>query len=106
MLKFPPIDPDAIDILVFDCTRALQPTEVLMGGPILKAVICSAGNDPNPQQIVLGPLSYDSTGRKILVPVGNLSTRNGNDYEFEVLSFTTLPPREIVGRALLEVRIS
>jgi hypothetical protein len=106
MLKFPQIDPDSVRVLVFDCTAALEPNEVLMGGPVLNALICTAGNDTNAQQIVLGPLSYDPTGRKILVPVGNLSTRNGNDYEFEVTSTTNQPPKKVVGRALLEVRIS
>lgn len=106
MLTFPPIDPDAQRVLVFDCTAALEVTEVLQGGAVLKNVICTAGADANPLQIVLGPLSYDPTGRMILVPVGNLSTRNGNDYEFEVTSFTNQPPKEVVGRALLEVRIS
>jgi hypothetical protein len=108
MLKFPPIDPDAVRVLVFDCTLALESTEVLQGGAVLRSVVCTAGSpiDVNPQQIILGPLSYDSTGRMILVPVGNLATRNGNDYEFEVMSATNQPPKEVVGRALLEVRIT
>jgi hypothetical protein len=105
MLKFPPIDPDAVRVLVFDCTAALETTEVLMGGAVLNNLICTAGIDSNAQQIVLGPLSYDVTGRKILVPVGNLSSRNGNDYEFEVTSLTNQPPKKVVGRALLQVRI-
>jgi hypothetical protein len=106
MLTFPPIDPDAQRVLAFDCTKALEKTEVLQGGAVLKGVVCTAGMDPNPLAIVLGPLSYDLTGRMILVPVGNLSTRNGNDYEFEVSSATNQPPKVVVGRALLEVRIT
>lgn len=105
MLKFPTIDPDAIKVLAFDCTLELAPNEVLMGGPTVKSVTCTNGTDTNAQQIVLGPPSYDVTGRFILVPVGNLSTRVGNDYEFEVMSATNQPPTVIIGRALLEVRI-
>lgn len=106
MLKFPQIDPDAVKVLAFDCTAALAPDEVLMGGPTVKSVTCTAGTDPNAQEIVLGPPSYDVTGRLILIPVGNLSTRNGKDYEFEVTSATNQPPTIVVGRALLEVRIA
>lgn len=106
MLKFPPIDPDAVKVLVFDCTAALDVDEVLQGGPVLKNLICTAGTDANPLTMVLGPLSYDLTGRKILIPVGNLVLRNGNDYEFEITSTTNQPPKVVVGRALLEVRIS
>jgi len=106
MQTFPDIDPDAVKVLVFDARGSLAVGEVLMGGAQLKGVVCTAGEDANPGQIVLGPLSYDVTGQFILVPVGNLSTRNGNDYVFEVASATNFPPHVIVGRALLPVRIS
>lgn len=105
MHKFPPIDPDAIDVLVFDFTPSLQNSEVLMGGPVLQGIVCTNGVDTNALSMVLGPPSYDVTGRKVLIPVGNLSARVGNDYAFEVISATTFEPREIVARALLEVRI-
>jgi hypothetical protein len=106
MLTFPPIDPDAVKVLTFDFTQALGPNEVLQGGAQLLGVTCTAGFDPSPMTIVIGPPSYDITGIKILIPVGNLSIRNGNDYEFEVASATNFKPEVIVGRALLQVRIS
>lgn len=110
MLVFNPMDPDAVDILAFDFTKALLPNEVLMGGAQLLSVTCSASSatnpDLNPGEIVLGPLSYDSTGTQILVPVGNLSSRNGNDYEFEVGSHSTQSPKFKVARGLLQVRVS
>lgn len=104
MLMFPTIDPDADRVLVFDCTKALAPNEVLFGGPTLKSLVCTAGIDVNPMNIVLGPPSYDTGAQKILVPVGNLQNLNGNDYEFEVTSTTTFPPKIVVVRALLQVR--
>lgn len=104
MLTFPTIDPDAQRVLTFDCSKDLGPTEVLAGGATLKNLICTAGMDANPMGMVLGPLSYDTTGTQILVPVGNLQTRNGNDYELEVFSFTNIAPKKIVVRALLQVR--
>ena len=104
MLTFPTIDPDAQRVLTFDCSKDLGANEVLFGGATLKNVICTAGNDPTPRGMLLGPVSYDATGTQILVPVGNLQMRNGNDYEFEVLSATNIPPKLIVVRALLQVR--
>jgi len=104
MLTFPTIDPDAQRVLTFDCSADLGANEVLSGGPVLKNLICTAGIDPSPRGMVLGPLSYDTTGREILLPVGNLQMRNGNDYVLEVTSFTSIPPKEIVVRALLQVR--
>lgn len=104
MLTFPTIDPDAQRVLTFDCTNDLEATEVLAGGASLPNLICTAGIDLNPRGMLLGPLSYDATGKKILVPVGNLQMRNGNDYELEVLSMTNIPPKKVVVRALLQVR--
>ena len=106
MQQFPPIDPDATKVLTFDCTPQMQPNEVLMGGITLKNVVCTAGNDLSAAQIVIGPASYDVSGRLILLPVSNLSSRNGNDYEFELTSGTNLPPNVIVARALLPVRVT
>jgi len=104
MLTFPTIDPDAQRVLTFDCSKDLGANEVLAGGAVLKNVLCTAGNDLNPRGMVLGPVSYDKTGTQILVPVGNLGMRNGNDYVLEVTSFTNIPPKEVVVRALLQVR--
>lgn len=104
MLTFPTIDPDAQRVLTFDCSKDLGANEVLMGGAVLKSVICTAGIDNNPNGMLLGTVSYDTTGTQILVPVGHLQTRNGNDYVLEVTSFTSIPPKEIVVRALLQVR--
>ena len=104
MLTFPTIDPDAQRVLTFDCSKDLGANEVLAGGAVLKNVICTAGVDANPKGMVLGAVSYDTTGTQILVPVGNLTTRNGNDYVLEVTSFTSIPPKEVVVRALLQVR--
>lgn len=104
MLTFPTIDPDAQRVLTFDCSKDLAPTEVLSGGATLPNLICTAGIDPAPRGILLGPLSYDTTGTQILVPVGNLQMRNGNDYELEVTSMTNIPPKKVVVRALLQVR--
>lgn len=104
MLTFPTIDPDAQRVLTFDCSKDLDANEVLSGGGVLKSVVCTAGIDLNPRGMLLGAVSYDTTGTKILVPVGNLTMRNGNDYVLEVTSFTSIPPKEIVVRALLQVR--
>jgi len=104
MLTFPTIDPDAQRVLTFDCSKDLAANEVLAGGAVLKSVICTAGADSTPTGMMLGPPSYDTTGTQILVPVGNLQSRNGNDYVLEVTSFTSLPPKEVVVRALLQVR--
>ena len=106
MITFPPIDPDAAKVLTFDCRPQLESGEVLQGGITLKPVMQSAGAaiDPNPQNIVLGPPSYDSTGQFILLPVGNLSTLLGNDYQIEMESRTTFPINNIVARGLLQVR--
>lgn len=104
MLTFPTIDPDAQRVLTFDCAKDLGANEVLAGGGVLKSIICTAGFDPTPTGMVLGPVSYDQTGTQILVPVGHLQNRNGNDYVLEVTSFTSIPPKEVVVRALLQVR--
>jgi hypothetical protein len=104
MLTFPTIDPDAQRVLTFDCSKDLGANEVLSGGAVLKNIICTAGIDLNPRGMVLGAVSYDKTGTQILVPVGNLTMRNGNDYVMEVTSFTSVPPKEVVVRALLQVR--
>jgi len=104
MLTFPTIDPDAQRVLTFDCSKDLGANEVLQGGGVLKNLICTAGIDLNPRGMLLGPVSYDATGTQILVSVGNLQMRNGNDYVLEVTSFTSIPPKEIVVRALLQVR--
>jgi len=106
MLQFPDIDPDAIRVLAFDASNQLRPDEVLMGGVTILALICTAGLDPNPNGMVIGPTSYDPAGRQMLVPVAPTLLRNGNDYEIEVASATNQPPKLIVGRALLSVRIS
>lgn len=104
MLTFPTIDPDAQRVLTFDCSKDLAPNEVLAGGPQLKSIVCTAGIDLNPRGMLLSAVSYDPTGTQILVPVGNLTMRNGNDYVLEVTSFTSIPPKEVVVRALLQVR--
>jgi hypothetical protein len=104
MLTFPTIDPDAQRVLTFDCSKDLGANEVLQGGPTLNQLIVTAGIDPSPRGMLLGPLSYDASGTQILVPVGNLQMRNGNDYELEVISMTNIPPKRIVVRALLQVR--
>jgi hypothetical protein len=104
MMMFPPIDPDAERVLVFDFTNDLQDGEVLSGGPTLKSIVCTAGSDPNPAAILNGPIAYDTTGILVLQPVANMSQLNGNDYEFEVTSATTFPNKIVVIRALLQVR--
>lgn len=105
MQSFPNIDPDAERVLTFDFTNQLDPNEVLSGGAVLQSLVCSAGNDPTPMAIVAGPAAYDSTGKKILQPVANMGALANNDYEFEVLSFTTEPNKRCVLRAILPVRI-
>ena len=104
MLTFPTIDPNAQRVLTFDCSKDLETGEVLAGGAALFEIICTAGIDPTPTGMLLGPVSYDKTGTQILVPVGHLQMRNGNDYVLAVSSFTSNPPKEIVVRALLQVR--
>jgi len=104
MLTFPTIDPDAQRVLTFNCSKDLDGNEVLAGGAVLKSIVCTAGTDATPLGMLLGLVSYDNTGTQILVPVGNLSSRNGNDYVLEVTSLTSIPPKEIVVRALLQVR--
>jgi hypothetical protein len=103
MLLFPSIDPDAVEVLTFDCAKDLAPNEVLSGTPVV-TLRCTAGIDSNPNNMIIGPASFDATGTKILQPVGNLTTLNGNDYEFEAKSATTAPPHIVVVRALLQVR--
>lgn len=103
MEMFPPIDPDAERVLVFNFVNDLDPNEVMVGGPTVKITL-SAGTDPNPQNIFLFPCAYDGTGTLILQPVGNLGLLNGNDYELEALSATTSVNKVVVIRALLQVR--
>jgi hypothetical protein len=103
VLQFPTIDPDAVEVLTFDCGKDLTANEVLSGTPVV-TLRCTAGIDCNPNNMIIGPPSFDTTGTKILQPVGNLITLNGNDYEFEAKSSTTAPPHVVVVRALLQVR--
>lgn len=106
MQAFPNIDPDAQRVLTFDFTNQLDAGEVLSGGAVLQSLICSAGVDPNPMAIVSAPATYDSSGKKILQPVANMGALANNDYQFEVLSYTTEPNKRCVLRAILPVRIS
>ena len=106
MLQFPNIDPDAVRVLSFNAINQLNPDEVLQGGVTIRNLVCTAGVDLNPQGMVIGPPSYDVTGIRMLIPVAPGQSRNGNDYEFEVVSLTNQPPKQIVGRALLSVRIA
>lgn len=105
METFPPIDPDAERVLVFDFRPALLVGEVLAGGPTVNVRV-TAGTDPNPTAILLGVPSYDPGAQFITQPVGNMSALDGNDYEFEAESMTTFPDRKLVLRALLPVRSS
>jgi hypothetical protein len=106
MLTFPPFDPDAERVLTFDCVKQLNPDEVLQGGITLKGITVTAGTDPNPLNMILGPPSYDATGTMMLLPVGNLSAMVGNDYEIELESATTTKFNVIVARGLLQVQVS
>lgn len=106
MQSFPNIDPDAQRVLTFDFNNQLDLGEVLSGGAVLQSLVCSAGVDPNPMGIIAGPATYDSTGRKILQPVANMGNLVNNDYEFEMLSYTTETNKRCVLRAILPVRIS
>jgi hypothetical protein len=103
MLTFPTIDPDAADILQFDASLDLPAGEVLTGGPTV-TVICTAGTDPSPANILTDVAGYDALSTSILQPVGNLSALVGNDYELEARSACTVPEKIIVIRALLQVR--
>jgi hypothetical protein len=108
MLTFPEIDPDAQRVLTVNFTQNIPQGSVLIPlpgqtGPTV-TVVCTAGNDPNPGNILLAPAEYDASGLYVLQPVGNLSGLIGNDYELEFRTACTVPDIEPVQRGLLQVR--
>ena len=106
MLTFPPFDPDAEAVLTFECADQLAPGEVMQGGITLKGITVTAGTDPDPMNMVLGPPSYDASATMMTLPVGNLSAMAGNDYEIEMTSATNQPDHIVVARGLLQVQVS
>lgn len=99
--RFPVVSPTEEHILTFDYTSELISAEQVTGIPSV-TVECTAGDDPNPSMIIVGPLAFNALYTQVMFPVsGGLPEC---DYYFSVTTYTTNLFKVLGRYAILPVR--
>jgi hypothetical protein len=97
------VEPKATEekiVITFYFTDELAPAETLTGA-ITSSFTVVKGTDGNPSAMANGSAVFDSTGKKILLPIqGGLA---GNQYRIKVVSATTNASKTLARSALISI---
>ena len=99
--SFPQVMATDSVVLTWNFANRLAAGEYL-NGRIGVTVTCSAGTDPNPSDLLVGPAAYDTTQINVSQPVANGIA--GNEYLFAVTAATSNPNKSLTMYGLLPVQ--